>query len=385
MMFEMFDRFRKSPPKQEREEVSPTRKGFDPEVEKQQRAEIQSKVLKRKQRIESDQDAEHKANLFAKERGFQDYDAWVADGIKRINFDGLKGVYGDFARRAGVPVEKMNFIPKEDVAISSAGLSGGAFYDPEANMLSINPRSQRGSFLRLVEDGVDAKEASKKTMLQIYFELTHEYTHATGVNHHSSTTKDDGMITREVIIGYQKSTVMESPNVQGGWRHQHMLLNEGITTRIGLNAASEYLRRFPLTLETGETITPADFRAFRTAIDGPADYALAVYFTDRLVEHIAQQCNVPTEIVWGGVIQGYYAGHGISKEMETLFDKIIGKKFSEKLRETPDDDMFSEESGGEYLTELAEKYKFPPMSDELKKQVEFLLQNVGDSPFGDLY
>src|SRR3990167_3113944 len=94
------------------------RRGFDSDIEAQLLHDSQTEALKYVQ--------EH-----------PDVVAWVRESLDSIDFDELRLIYSEVAKKSGV--REMNFITQERIFVTSGeNMSGSAHFEPAGNQVAIN-------------------------------------------------------------------------------------------------------------------------------------------------------------------------------------------------------------------------------------------------------
>jgi len=229
--------------------------------------------------------------------------------LNAVDFDLLKSIFLDYARKAGVPEGGMNFVSKDRIRASvDAPLMAGQ-YNGFDNLIGISyPEATRG-------------HQEEDAFMAVLSTLVHEETHAVARNLVKTKTNEkmttgrpeisihiDGVKSGYAIMNEGQARVLEG-------------FNEGMVEKLSREVRDRYLAARPNLAPTQENKERA-----RGA------YQSEVMLVEALIKRIAKEVELPEDMIWGGFVRGLFQGDEINKgELATAFAEMLGEEFIEKL------------------------------------------------------
>ena len=248
---------------------------------------------------------ERKAATFAERE--PDVAHWYGDFISRIDFKAFEEIFAEHARRAGVQPSAFNRLDRTKrflVGNDSKEFdenTGAGDYSVIDNVFTDN-----GDYLKHMMSDPYVYE-------HLLGHISHELVHATAsVEGHYHTPSH---IT--YVSGFEVDEV--TTNTFG---HAYKYFNEGMTEYLARQSTEEYLRRSPLTLPSGSTLTATRYRDF---VDPKLEHSYETYvsFVREFIGFLGRSSGISEDAARQALIKSYYDGTGFfSDEAEQLLESL---------------------------------------------------------------
>jgi len=240
--------------------------------------------------------------------------------LAQVDFAALREIFSEEVRRSGGNLEEMSFADTGSVELYYDGKEklAGYFQDGKA---FINVRNEvfeiDGSLL-------------PRYMLST---LIHEETHA--------AASERTCVTDEAIARMLRRSKTEAGTTyaaedggygeiiitQGKLSVAHKMLNEAITDTIANEVYDTYLER------TGERSRYSDSEG---NADFKQSYRPAREVLRFVLRRIAEKAELPEDVVWGAVKQGYFSPEsGTLRQFKETLEETVGRQISEMLETAP--------------------------------------------------
>jgi hypothetical protein len=272
----------------------------------------------------------------------------LQEQLRSVDFRLLGDIFAQTAARCGVPRNKMNFLPLENIDLQGKHTSSerpalGEYHGYE-------------NFARLYHDRLDA-EAKRLGITPEYLTLKtliHEEIHALS---YFERKTEPGLHAEDKptdirTMGYQ-TVHIEYVGAQQSTTFFFELFDEGVTQRYTGEVLEEYLQA---------TGAPAELRTRFERLFAGKDreqigYALPMRFVDALIARLAHETGVPETNVWDAILRGKLEGHDLfDEEFAASFAELVGPDVLPRLMHATRE---NESDSNRTLRELTDKLMKP--------------------------
>lgn len=248
--------------------------------------------------------------------------------LGKVDFSVMKDIFSEMYRKSGLQSEPTMISPKD---IEVVDYSGGESNSVEKRITigaDFNPWTIRSRQPHSREWRSEEQFTRGRLRADILSTLMHEQTHAVSKN----IKREEGKIERltkqikSLFSGRQKvdnSSGYQMIGIEkGGINVRHMPFNEAVTDKIGEGVYNEYLKR------TGDTKFFSDHAGAKYG----EGYIGERSMVDIMIEMMSASLDIPTDIVWESIVQGYMLGVDLDgSELGTALDAIFTPGVRDKI------------------------------------------------------
>ncbi len=237
-----------------------------------------------------------------------------------IDFEQLRSLFAARAEKSGIDPSHMNFVPKGRITAVPLLIQGGR-YEVVSNVI----------YLSAV--GSNIPTVGSERFITILLSVCHEEGHAVSRTElHGMRENIEGALNTEdnmeIRLGYAKDV-----GKSGKWKTFYELFDEGVTDKLAVEIAQEYVRQHP---EFNKT--PAAQRLERGNVEMP--YPQAMRFVDSFIGRMSREVGVPKKVVWQSIVRGKFEGvHFEDPELRSLFAEMFSPKFLDTVATASDGDL----------------------------------------------
>lgn len=240
-----------------------------------------------------------------------------AEVLDAINFADLRKVFEKLAEKSGVDPKTLNFLDKDRISQVPGFLTGGRFSS------SYNYMTFQGS--------LEAPKNSEAYLIEVLVRLCHEEAHAvSGTQLRALREATEGSLKEgehAVIHNGYDHDIYEG----GQWETFYRLFDEGMTDKLSIVAAREYLLIHP-------ELDPIAKSLEKVKLPYPAAGALI----DSLVAKIGQETGLEERVVLDAFVRGKFEGLFLSEgQFKEFFKETVSGDFLKTLATAEDGDMNS--------------------------------------------
>ncbi len=241
-------------------------------------------------------------------------DSRLREFLDTIDFELLRSLFLEAARKSGVNPETLNFVSADGIFGKSGSLLEplGA-YSGSRNIVALSMRKMEDRF------GVEGKDLDTVALST----LCHEEVHAT------AKTICIGLGSEAEQAGYQRT--MESAT--GRLEKRFLLFNEGVTEKLCRQILEEYVERTHFADSQG-------MNRLRDLFREKHPYESLVEFVDLFIDRVSAETEVSRDLVWQAIIRGAYEGERFDDpELQQLFSELLTPDFIELLSQNKISDL----------------------------------------------
>jgi hypothetical protein len=227
--------------------------------------------------------------------------------IDRLDLEWVKKYLSAIMTKTSEDPTKINFIPRDKI-ILNPNLNVGGIFNPDDNMIEINPVTISAAVYRF--------QGSRNLFL--LRDIIHEEAHAV-----SKIKK----VPVGIRSGYATRT-KEDKNTT--WTYA--LFDEGVNEKLTRQITNEYIKSHP------DIASDQELQAFQEIFrDDKSNgaYTLPVSLVETMITKISHETSIPQEMVWEGILRGKFEGDDLAEEdLNNLFAEIFSQEFMDQLRNT---------------------------------------------------
>lgn len=235
--------------------------------------------------------------------------------LAQVDFKELHAVYKDIARKCGIDPEQLGFVPKERVHGMPPLPHPFANYESGGEYVSDPNEPSR----------IALPEYRNQEAPWVLGVLCHEEGHAVTRTEHLQRRTAGGAEIRESVYGLDRTTTIAPARGPELFHRVGTLLNEAVIDTLGKRAFGEYLKRRPTKWGPLNQLQMQE----EDYIPG---YHRAHAMFDALADRLAQECDVPKDVIVNGFIRGAFEGLNLaSGEGRAVLEESVSPLFAELI------------------------------------------------------
>lgn len=267
--------------------------------------------------------------------------AWIQAFLKKFPFQELRAIQEEASLRSGVTREDIISPNIDDIYVFKSR------EQPKKTLMYYQGGARAVVFNTLNGIYHFARVGDTTCGVAIIIAMVHEFTHAMS----DGRWWGEGSALK-LKTGYRVGTI-DLFKKKEDLVYSYYWFDEGVTEYCARTFGAELLRRSPIEMPDGSLITHAQYEEYggdsRIVHD---TYGIAYHFIKKLSHHLAENLDVPDDVVMQGIIAGQRDGTFSSKEFSSLLDETVGKGFRRQLAVVKE---------GRDFERLIESHLFPEM------------------------